>query len=309
MKILITGGAGFIGSHITDRMLSDGHEVMVIDNLSTGKYKNIHKKASFWLMDICSPEVEALFAKERPDIVLHHAAQANVHVSQHNPILDAQINIKGSINIFQNCIRFQVKKIIYASSAAVYGSPSYLGIDELHAAAPQSFYGLSKYTAEQYLIQFCSSNYTRTRYSILRYANVYGPRQRTDGDGGMISIFIKNLMDRQSPCIYGDGEQTRDFIYVQDVAEANVKALGLADGEILNIGTGQPASVNHLFRLIKKMCRYDLPAVFKNERAGDIRHSYFNHHKAENTLNWQPHFSLPEGLQRTLEYYQTGSTD
>ena len=234
MKVLVTGGAGFIGSHIVDMLIEDGHEVIIIDNLSTGKKEFINKKATFYLLDINSPQLEQIFSKEKPEYVIHQAAQVDVALSIQDPVCDADSNILGTIRLLECCKKFKIRKIIYASSCAVYGETNDCSIHENFIVQPLSFYGASRYTSELY-IQL-NHKFSGTPYTILRYANVYGPRQTPKGEGGVIAIFMQKALKGEQPVIFGDGEQTRDFVYVKDVASANLSALKNGTNEIINIG-------------------------------------------------------------------------
>ncbi len=300
MKILLTGGAGFIASHICDRLISEGHEVVVIDNLSTGRLEQLNPRAYFYQLDLCDPAIALVFQIEKPELVIHHAAQVSVNNSQENPVFDAVNNIIGSLNLYENCRQYKVKKIIYASSAAIYGEPLYLGIDEKHPVKPLSFYGLSKYLAEIYLRYY--AGLFGLKFTILRYANVYGPRQRSDGEGGAIAIFLSSLLKGESPVIYGQGEQSRDFIYVADIVEANIQALTRAENEVLNLGTGIELSINQLYASIEALLCTQLQPVYLPERPGDIMHSYFDQRKAAKLLDWKASYPLQEGLRKTIEY-------
>ncbi len=302
MKILVTGGAGFIGSHIVDRLLFIGHDVMVVDDLSTGQARNVAADVSFYEMSILAPELDAVFLHEKPNVVIHQAAQIDVQRSLADPIHDLQTNVEGTLHLLKLSCQHGVKKFIYASSAAVYGNPQYLGIDEAHPIQPMSFYGISKFTPEQY-IQVYAQLYG-IRYTILRYSNVYGIRQDPKGEGGVVSIFVDKLLRGEQPIIYGDGEQTRDFIYVEDVATANVAALSRGDGEVLNISTGKPTSVNELLRVMNELNGTDIPPLYHSARPGDIRHSYLSNDKARQVLGWRPIVSLRDGLKKTLDYYR-----
>jgi UDP-glucose 4-epimerase len=302
MKILVTGGAGFIGSNLVDRLVDEGHSVVVIDNLSTGKLENIHKEARFYEKEICSSEITDIFKKELFDFVYHEAAQIDVQKSISDPMFDGDVNILGTINILKACIESNVKKIIYASSAAVYGEPQYLGIDENHPVRPISYYGISKYTPENYIETF--SKIFNIDYTILRYANVYGIRQDPKGEGGVISIFIDKLFKGESPTIFGDGCATRDFIYVDDVIEANIKALNRGSRKVFNIGTGKAISVKELFDIMKEIMKSDLEVQHREVRKGDIRHSFFDVKSAKEALGWAPKYRVEEGLNKTIQYYQ-----
>ena len=301
-RIIITGGAGFIGSHIVDELVNKGKEVAVLDNLLTGKKSYLNSRAAFFETDICHREIETIFEKVRPDYVIHHAAQVDVTRSLHLPLLDAQINITGTINLLECCKKYPVKKIIYASSAAVYGHPKYLGIDEKHEINPISFYGLSKYTAEKY-IHLYSQHYGMD-YAILRYANVYGPRQSHEGEGGVIAKFLHCISQGERPAIYGDGHQTRDFVYVKDIVRANLLALEKGSRATMNIGTGSGTSLNELVNVLKQQTNMEINPFFKAPKAGDIRNSHFNCENAHATLQWKAGYSLDKGLGDTVDYYR-----
>ena len=236
MKVLVTGGAGFIASHVVDRLVSEGHEVVVVDDLSAGDENNLNAKAAFYRMDIRSPELASVFETEKPDIVDHHAAQALVVRSLREPMLDCWMNIEGSINIIHLSHRYGVKKIIYASTGgALYGEPEYLPVDEEHPVNPLAPYGASKHTVEHYLYMY-GVNYG-LNYTVLRYPNVYGPRQDPHGEAGVIAIFTQRMLDGQQPIIFGDGTATRDYVYIGDIVEANVLALDIGDRVICNLGS------------------------------------------------------------------------
>lgn len=301
MKVLVTGGAGFIGSNLVDLLIDKGCDVIVLDSLITGKKENINKAARFYKIDIRDEGIKDIFEKERPEFVIHHAAQIDVQRSIKDPVYDASVNILGTVNLLQQCVHYGVKKIVYASSAAVYGNPLYLGIDESHRVQPLSFYGITKHAVEHYLYVY--RELYGLNYTVLRYANVYGPRQDYTGEGGVVAIFIDRLLHGKRPVIYGDGEQTRDFIYVKDVAEANYKALNAGDGEILNISTNRCVTINYLFNILKEIIMSDQNPEYKPPRQGDIRNSYLDNKKAKELLNWQPKYRLEQGLKETVEYY------
>lgn len=307
MKILVTGGAGFIGSHIADRLIELGHDVVIVDNLSTGSKDNVNPRAAFYQVDITTKEdLEYVFKVEEPEAVIHQAAQIDVQLSLKFPSADAWTNVIGTINTLECCKNNGVKKIIYASSAAVYGTPLYLGIDEKHPVDPLSPYGISKHTPEHFIRAY---HYLYgLKYTILRYANVYGTRQGVNGEGGVISIFINKLLSNERPVIYGDGEQTRDFIYVSDVTEANVAALHNGDNEIFNISTNEKISVNSLLTLMNQVSQTAMLPIYKDERSGDIKDSYLDNRKALEQLNWSARFGLREGLTETIYYYRNAKT-
>ncbi|WP_042381332.1 SDR family NAD(P)-dependent oxidoreductase, partial [Geobacillus kaustophilus] len=248
-KVFVTGGAGFIGSHIVDKLLEEGYEVAVFDNLSTGKLENLRDKTyTFYEGDITNKEqLYGAVADFQPHYIIHQAAQVSVTKSVENMEEDARINIMGSINVINAAKDYRVKKIVYASSAAVYGEPQYLPIDENHPINPQSPYGISKFAVELYLK--VAHELYGIDYTILRYANVYGPRQDAKGEGGVVAIFTEKMANGDAPIIFGDGKQTRDFIYVTDVAEANVLAINRGDNKIINISNNSMTDINYLFNL------------------------------------------------------------
>lgn len=302
MNVLVTGGAGFIGSHIVDLLVETGCRVSVADNLSTGRFENINPRVNFYKIDIREQCLREAIAREKPEAVIHLAAQADVARSLQDPLADADINILGTINLLNSCAGCGVGKVVYASSAAGYGNPSYLPLDEDHPAKPQSPYGVSKYTVEHYLRVY--REVFGVNYTVLRFANVYGPRQDAAGEGGVVSIFADRLIKGLSPYIFGDGEQTRDFIYVKDVAAATMAALRAGDGGAFNVSTGAGLSVNALFRELKKITGSLLEPVYQPPRPGDITHSYLSNESTCVSLGWRPRYSLEEGLRETVEFYR-----
>ncbi|RCW49847.1 MULTISPECIES: GDP-mannose 4,6-dehydratase [unclassified Halanaerobium] len=299
-NILITGGAGFIASHITDLLIDNGYNVTILDNLSSGKKSNINLKANFIKIDL-NDNLESVFKNSSFDCIIHHAAQIDVQTSIEDPFYDAKNNILGTINLLQMAKKFAVNKFIYASSAAVYGEPEYLPIDEKHPINPDSPYGISKHTPEHYIINF--SRLYNFQYSILRYANVYGPRQGAAGEGGVIAIFADRMSHNKKPIIYGDGEQTRDFIYVKDIARANLSALKSDCSGIFNISTEKEISINKTAALFNKILNKDLEPEYRLERPGDIKQSYLSSKKASKKLNWYPETSFSEGIEETISFY------
>lgn len=303
MKVLVTGGAGFIASHIVDMLVELKHDVCVVDNLYSGKEENINKKARFYKCDITNYEaLRLVFSIEKPEIVIHHAAQIDIQTSLRKPAFDANNNIIGTINLLECCRKCKVRKIIYPSSAAVYGDPKYLPIDEEHPIEPISFYGISKH-APVYYIKVYSKLYG-LKYTIFRYANVYGVRQDPKGEGGVISIFTDKLLKDEAPCIFGDGEQTRDFVYVKDVAKANILALDKGDNEVINISTNKPITINELFEMMKRISKSNIDAEYKPVRKGDILYSYLKNDKAKDILGWVNDYSIEKGLIETINYYK-----
>lgn len=304
MKILVTGGAGFIGSAIVQQLLENNDKVIIIDNLTTGELHNIKPMTSFYPLDITSNELEKVFLIERPDIVIHQAAQVSVQQSLNAPSLDCHVNILGTINILNSCVKYKVKKLIYSSTAAVYGAPNYLPIDENHPVLPMSFYGLSKSTAERY-IQLFSQLYN-LKYTILRYANVYGPNQNLQGEAGVIALFIKHMLNDESLTIFGDGNQTRDFVYVKDVAAANVLAIQKGDNQIFNIGSNTQISITNLINTLSELHEKEIIRNFEKPRPGDIIDSLLLNQKAKSELGWSPKFTLEAGLKETINYFKKG---
>ncbi len=304
MKIIITGGAGFIGSHVADLYIAAGHQVVIIDNLSTGSAENIHSEAKFYREDISSPHVAEIFDIEKPDVVNHHAAQMNVRRSIADPLFDAQVNIIGSLNLIQNAIRTNVKHFIYISSGgAAYGEPEYLPCDEHHPVNPICPYGVSKHTVEHYLYLYHQMNHLP--YTVFRYPNVYGPRQDPLGEAGVIAIFCGQMLRDEPVYINDDGNQERDFVFIDDIASANLKALHRNQGcGIVNLGSGKGTSVNTLFDHLKKMTGYSREAIYRPAIKGEVRKIFLNYAKAQFELGWYPRVTLQEGLQRTVEYHR-----
>jgi len=301
MKIVVTGGAGFIGSNVVDELISNNHEVCVVDNLSTGKIDNLNDKARFYKYDITNADaLKLIFKIGRPEVVYHFAAQIDVNTSLKKPAFDANVNIEGTINVLECCRKYEVKKIIYPSSAAVYGNPEYLPVDEKHPIEPISFYGISKHTPEHYIKTFCSLY--GIKYTIFRYSNVYGIRQDPKGEGGVVSIFINKFLNNESPFIFGDGEQTRDFIYVKDIVKANLLALNCGDNKIVNISANIPVTVNELYETMKRIFNSDVQAVYKEPRQGDILHSYLDTSLAKEFMGWKAQYYFENGVSETIAY-------
>ncbi|OXM88406.1 NAD-dependent epimerase/dehydratase family protein [Paenibacillus rigui] len=301
MNVLVTGGAGFIASHIVDRLVELGHQVSIIDNFSNGDPKHINKQASLYNISILDEEIDDIFEKIKPEVVIHHAAQIDVQTSIRQPDLDAGINILGTIKLLKQCKFKGVRKIIYASSAAVYGTPEYLPVDEKHQVKPLSYYGVSKHTPEHYIEVF--SLLYGMDYTILRYANVYGIRQDPKGEGGVISTFMDSFLVGRSPVVFGDGEQTRDFIYVKDVVEANIAALEKGSRGIFNISCNIQTTINELLQKFSMLSGKSFKPIYHSPRMGDIVHSYLDNSLAMKELGWKPIYSLEDGLKETFEYY------
>ncbi len=303
MKILITGGAGFIGSNIADRYLELGHEVVIVDNLVTGRRENIPAQATFYEMDICDDNLKQVFDREKPDIVNHHAAQMDVRKSVDDPIYDATVNVLGGLNVLQNCIRTGVKKFIFASTGgAIYGEQDYFPADEEHPLRPLSPYGITKLTTEKYLY-FYNQTYGLT-YTVLRYANVYGPRQNPHGEAGVVAIFTEKILHGQQPIINGDGLQTRDYVFVGDVVKANELVLTRGDNRIYNIGTGVETNVNELFAKIVQYTGRQVEEKHGPAKPGEQKRSVLTSERIFQELGWKPTVQLDEGIRLTVEYFQ-----
>ena len=304
MKILVTGGAGFIGSHVVDAYLEQGHDVLVVDDLSTGKRENVNPKARLHALDIRDKKLAEVFAAERPDVINHQAAKANLRESMDKPGLYADINILGSLHLLELSRKHNVKKFIFASTGgAIYGEPEYLPADEMHPVNPLDPYGASKAAFEHYLPVY-QANYS-IPFTILRYANVYGPRQDPYGEAGVVAIFTVKMLHGEQAIINGSGEQERDFAYVGDVARANLLALDRGDGGFYNIGTGAGTSINDIFSRLKSSTGYEKPDVHGPAKAGEVFKIYLQADRARRELGWQPTTSLEEGLHRTVEYFRT----
>lgn len=306
MKILVTGGAGFIASHITDALIENGHQVFVLDNLITGFEKNINPKAVFIKKDIIDSSLFDLFEKEKFDVVNHHAAQMDVRKSVADPSFDATTNILGTINLLQNCIKTGVKKFMFASTGgAVYGEQEYFPADENHPTNPVSPYGISKLTVEKYLYFYFIQH--KLKYTILRYANIYGPRQNSMGEAGVVAIFSTKLLKSEQPIINGSGEQTRDYVYVGDVVKANMLTLNDPDCEIYNVGTGIETDVNTLFNMLNKIVGRGQKEKHGPAAPGEQMRSVITSEKLFKKFSWLPSTKLEEGLIQTVNYFKKES--
>jgi UDP-glucose 4-epimerase len=303
MKVLVTGGAGFIGSHVVDALVRQGYQVVVVDNLSTGRPENINPAATFYQADISNSELEEIFEKERPELINHQAAQTVIQKSMEDPVFDAKQNILGSLNLVLQCLRFGVKKIIYASSVGVYGEPKYLPLDENHPVNPISYYGISKHTAEHYLhlahLQHMLS------YVVLRYPNVYGPRQSPEGEAGVVAIFTRQMLRGERPTIFGKGDKTRDYVHVSDVVTANLLAMEGDGNGVYNLGTGVETSDQEMFNLLAELTGYQGKPRYAPVREGEIYKICLDSSKAQKELDWQPQFLLREGLSETVDSYRS----
>ena len=303
MKIAVTGGAGFIGSNIADALIDNGHQVTIIDNLITGKRENIPAKAEFQEIDISSPVIDKIFERGQFDVMYHLAAQMDVRKSVENPAFDAEINILGGINLLQACIKHKVKKVIFSSTGgAIYGEQESFPADELHAANPVSPYGISKLAFEKYL--FFYNAQWGLNYVSLRYANVYGPRQNSEGEAGVVAIFCKKLLKGEKAVIYGDGCQTRDFVFVEDVVNANLLALKFESSMAFNIGTGIETNINDLYELIRKQASSNQPRVNLEGRPGEQRRSCISYGKIKRYLGWEPKTKIDKGIEKTVAFFK-----
>ena len=304
MKILVTGGAGFIASHLVDRLIDEGHSVVVVDNLSAGRYENVNKSATFYKIDICDfTALELIFKKERPEVVNHHAAQVNVRKSVDTPMYDANVNILGSLNLCELSRKFQVKKFIYASTGgAVYGEPKSLPVKETCPVEPISQYGVSKHTVEHYLYIFYKLY--GLNFTVLRYPNVYGPRQSPHGEAGVIAIFSEQILKNKRPTIFGDGSKTRDYVYVGDIITANMTVLNNSGhGEIYNLGWGREITDYEVFETVRRSLLSNIEPIFGQKRPGEIEHISLDSSKATKALRWKPKITFEEGVNLATKYY------
>jgi UDP-glucose 4-epimerase len=304
MKVLVTGGAGFIGSHVVDRLIQEGHDVVVVDNLSTGKKKNIHRDAHFYKADILNSRIEKIFKKEKPDLISHHAAQMDVRRSVADPIFDAQVNVLGLLNVLENAVRYGTKKVIFASSGgAVYGEQQAFPAPETHPLHPVSPYGISKLAGEHYLYYY--QQVAGLNYVALRYANVYGPRQDPFGEAGVVAIFSQKTLMNDQPIINGNGKQTRDYIFVEDVVEAHMAVIEPSIKGIFNVGTGRETSVNQLFRHLVEISGAKVKEVYGPEKRGEQIRSVLDYTKLKKATDWEPKVELHDGLKTTVDYFRT----
>lgn len=302
MTILVTGGAGFIGSHIVDRYVKEGHKVIIADNLTTGNKRNINPKAIFYRVDICSKNLENVFRKHKIDVINHHAAQVDLRLSFNYPGEDAKVNIEGSLNIFQLAIKYKVKKVILASSGgAIYGEQEYFPADEKHTTNPLSPYGIAKLTTEKYL-QFFHRHFG-LEYVCLRYSNVYGPRQIAKGEAGVIAVFCNKISKAEKPIINGSGKNTRDFVFVEDIADANYRALHCNKSISVNIGTGNETSINSIFRLINNYFGNKVKEKHGKEIKDEQKRSVLDNKLALKVLKWKPKYDIKEGIILTCKSF------
>jgi UDP-glucose 4-epimerase len=303
MKILVTGGAGFIGSNLVDASINVGHDVCVVDNLSTGQKENLNAKAKLFEMDIADKKLSEVFDREKPEAVFHLAAQIDVRKSVADPVADAQINILGSINLLENCKKFGVKKFIFSSTGgAIYGDADIIPTPETYEQKPISPYGICKLSVEKYLHYY--HVVFGLPYIILRYANVYGPRQNFQGEAGVVAIFCSKLLAGNQPTIWGAGKQTRDYVFVGDVVAANLAALKSDKVDIYNVGTSVETDVNQLAEEIKKNISTDLEFSYGEAKVGEQQRSCLDYSKIKKELGWEPKVKLIEGIKKTVEWFE-----
>lgn len=304
MRILVTGAAGFIGSHVAEAYHQQGHEVVGLDNLRTGQQENLSSSIRLEVMDVCDhAALERIFRDFRPEVVSHHAAQVNLRISWQQPLLDAQLNILGSLSVLRIAVRLQTQKVIYSSSGgAIYGEPETLPVREDHRRRPHSNYGVSKYAVELYLESFHAAS--ALPYIILRYPNVYGPRQDPGGEAGVVAIFASQLLRGEQPRIFGDGSKTRDYVYIDDIVAANLGALVYDGCEVFNLGWGREVTDLEVFETVREAVGCSVEPLFVEKRPGEIDHISLDASHARNTLGWRPQIHLQEGVQRTVSYWK-----
>jgi UDP-glucose 4-epimerase len=303
MKVLVTGGAGFIGSHLVDRLILEGHEAVVVDNLVTGKRRNINRAARFYKVDVQSWRLERVFRNERPNVVMHLAAQMDVRKSVEDPMFDAQVNVLGTLNVLQQAVKHGVRKVIFSSSGgAIYGEQETYPAPETHVLRPLSPYGLSKLCGEQYLSYF--QRVSGLQAVSLRYANVYGPRQDPEGEAGVVAIFIQKMLNNEQAVINGNGRQTRDFVFVEDVVEANLAMMGQETQGTYNVGTGVETSINDLFRILVQHTGSTCKEMHGPAKKGEQARSVIDSTKLRQEVSWEPKADLSEGLKKTVEYFR-----
>lgn len=303
MKILVTGGAGFIGSHVVESLKKQDHEVHVLDNFSTGREENVPPQTVVHRLDVRSDEIPLLFEREKYEVLMHLAAQMDVRRSVADPAFDAQVNIIGLVNLLEAGRANGLKKVIFSSTGgAIYGEPEYTPQDENHPLQPVSPYGISKLASEKYLYYYYREY--GIQYVALRYANVYGPRQNPHGEAGVVAIFVKRMLENGRPVINGDGYQTRDYVYVGDVVQANLRALQHEDSAVFNVGTGIETDVNTLFRYIRDRINPEIPEEHIEAKPGEQRRSVLGYQRIEEQLGWHPEVDLHRGLDKTIEWFK-----
>ena len=305
-KVLVTGGAGFIGSHLVTGLLDNGYSVAVVDNLSSGQLRNLDHRATFYHAPINDQRIKQIIQREGPEIIFHLAAQSSVRQSTLDPVTDADSNVLGTIRLLDAAASEGVEKIVFSSTGgAIYGNPDTVPCDEDAPVNPLTPYALSKYVSELYLELFYRTY--GLQYTILRYANVYGPGQDPNGEAGVIAIFAGLMLRGRSPNIYGDGEQERDFVYVSDIVEANLAAMYRGDGRIYNIGAGEPVTINRIYSLLQECTEFRQEPVYRPRRAGDVLKIALDYSRATRELGWEPKTPLEEGLRHSVDYVRQAS--
>jgi UDP-glucose 4-epimerase len=303
MKVLVTGGAGFIASHVADGYIEEGHDVAIVDDLSRGSEQNLNPKAHFYCGDIRDRVfLEGVFKEEKPEAINHHAAQMDVRRGVTEPVFDASVNILGSINLLELAVQYKVKRVVYISTAgAAYGEPRMLPVPEDHPVNPITPYGISKHTVEHYLFTF--SFLYGLEYVVLRYGNVYGPRQSSKGEAGVFAIFCEQMLAGIQPIIFGDGTKYRDYVYVEDAVRANIAALGCDPGKAFNIGDGVPVTDYEVFATVRDLLGKNIEPRFGAIRPGEIEKIVLDISYAARELGWTPKIFLAEGAKRTVEFF------
>lgn len=306
MKVMVTGGAGFIGSHLVDRLIQEGHEAVVVDNLSTGKRKHVNRAARLYKLDVQSPRLERVFRKERPSVLMHLAAQMDIRRSVEDPIFDAQSNILGTINVLEQAVRHGSRKVVFASSGgAIYGEQEVFPAPESHPTRPLSPYGISKLAGEFYLAYY--QQHSGIQYVSLRYSNVYGPRQDPHGEAGVVAIFTQKMLSGEQPIVNGTGRQTRDFVFVEDVVDAHLAVMGEDVQGCYNVGVGEETSINELFGMLADLTKSGSKQVHGPAKKGEQARSVVDSTKLRQELGWEPRTPLSEGLSRTVEFFRRQS--
>lgn len=307
MNILVTGGAGFIGSQVADAYIENNHHVVIIDDMSTGRKEFVNPKAVFYETTIADPSIADIIKEENIQVINHHAAQISVHDSVKDPVADAKSNIIGTLQLLQNVVTSSIRKFIFASTGgAIYGEQDYFPAREEHPQNPTSPYGLSKLSVEGYLRFYQDQHGLST--TVLRYGNVFGPRQNPHGEAGVVAIFCNRLLNGRVPVINGDGEQTRDYVFVGDVVRANIMALGPSSSGIFNVGTGQETSVNELTRSLLRIVESDIGTETAEGRDYEQRRSCLDYKKIKKSMGWDPEVSLEEGLLETYKFFKKNNS-
>ena len=304
MRVLVTGGAGFIASHLVDALVARRDAVVIVDDLSTGKERNLNPLATFHRVDIRDAgALAAVFREERPEIVSHHAAQMDVRRSMADPAFDAQVNVVGLVNLLQLCAQYQVRKVVFSSTSAVYSEPTRLPADETVPVRPQSAYGLSKHVGEKYLQLYHDVH--RVGFTAFRYGNVYGPRQDEKGEAGAVAIFAGQMLTGVRPTLFGDGRKTRDYIHIADIVSANLLAIdGGANGAVLNLGWGREVTDFEVFDAVRAALQSTVEPRYADKRPGEVDRIALDSSRARAVLGWTPCISFEEGIRSTVADYR-----